>query len=553
MDTPLTEDDSFVTTVVNQTSIQLVSSGNSFQYGDFDTGTSANPIEGNSSPKAFSVQGSGASGVQGSITYIVDTDTQLVFLFNSNVGGTRGAYFYACLQPRETGQDPTSYYATVSNFSPFDGDATAFTPTATVGMVAQGLDVTPMSAVFDWGYVMIDIWISNNTTGIMTLNNVTAPLDSDWQPALAQAIPPLTTALLLTTYYMIKVPLAPNLAVTYNIPGAGQVTFGMPAKSNYPDGPVGLTFGGNADVSYYAANPAGVEYKNSDGQTDAIKFTLTVAFGLQFVVEIDNQTTAQLDGTSSSFSAGELLPGTSLASVAPNSTALAFQAVGSVQPVGGVTGSVTFSLGGQVTLELLINSNAGGAPGWYVYPCLQGAGADPTGFVVQMTGMPVLAAGAPQAMFTPTVTLAPSSAATIATLSQVMVPPGATATIIDITVDNQSGGVMTLQSVTSPLNVPWQPAFAPAVASGASTLLMSAGLVGVDLTSAIDVTYNLTGDTQVVLTLPANSSGSAPSGAVAGSFTGSNPSGFTFTAAAPTSSTNGAVTTYTLSITIATA
>lgn len=235
-------DDSFTVMIANLTTNTMNPASSNLAWGAFGVEPVSIPANTNPAMEAFEVYGKVASGPQGTVNYNIDNQVQALCQFNSNVGGnedgSQGDYFYAGLQPQQSGDDTSGYYLQVSNFTiPAPDGQTAFTPTVTIYPNDGGsYNITPLtSPAGQFGWNVYELWMVNNTQQVITLNQLIAPLNFDYwfnryewnlQPAIASTIVPQSGAQLFATQ-LGTVPTYPegaNLQVMYNLAGGTTVT-----------------------------------------------------------------------------------------------------------------------------------------------------------------------------------------------------------------------------------------------------------------------------------------------------------------------------------------
>jgi hypothetical protein len=257
-------DDSFTVMIANLTNNTMNPASSNLEWGAFGSEPVSIPANTNPAIEAFEVYGKVASGPQGTVNYNIDNLVQAVCQFNSNVGGnadgSQGDYFYAGLQPQQAGDDTSGYYLQVSNFSiPTADGQTSFTPTVTVYPNDGTYNLTPLAPpTGQTGWNVFELWMVNSTEEVITLNQLTAPLNfTHWlnhyklnlQPAIATTIVPQTAAQLFATQLgaIPTYPSGANLEVVYNLAGGTTVTISYDWQNSAP---ASATMGG-ANTSRY--------------------------------------------------------------------------------------------------------------------------------------------------------------------------------------------------------------------------------------------------------------------------------------------------------------
>lgn len=227
-------DDNFTVNIANYTSNALNPSSSNFEYGDFGSNPVSIPPNTSTAIEAFEVQGKIGDGPQGTVTYAIDNYVQAVFQFNNNVGGNDGNdYFFAGLQPQQSGNDTSGYYLQVTGFvMPAAMDQSAFTVGINVYVDdGSNYNVTPITFPsmdgFDYLY---GIYVVNNTGSVMTLNQLAGPLNGyiqildggryAFQPWVATTLLPQSSPQLLAVARVVPYPGGGgglNLQVSYNL------------------------------------------------------------------------------------------------------------------------------------------------------------------------------------------------------------------------------------------------------------------------------------------------------------------------------------------------
>jgi hypothetical protein len=190
-------------------------------------------------------------GTQGQLQYQMSSSTVLTVQFNSSYSGDND-YVYAGMQAASSGDDPSGFSATISNYnfpyvnvtSPFQ-----FFPIITVASTVGGAqDPGPLTPAFFSGlgtdnWVQYVLTIDNQTTSPMTLNEVSSPLGQWMQPNVIQVVLPQTSVVAIISFGgTIEDP--QPISVTYNL------SYGVSAQLSY--NPIAASTPGT--VSFSTAN-----------------------------------------------------------------------------------------------------------------------------------------------------------------------------------------------------------------------------------------------------------------------------------------------------------
>lgn len=261
-------DDSFTVYVQNLTGGTMNPSSSTLEYGEFSDGgnpVSIAPWSSGSVPQAFAVEGKIADGPQGTVIYNINDQVNMIVQFNSNLGGNSyengGDYFYAGLQPSTADADTSGFYLQIQNFSMPTGEGvTAFSPTIVVNPSVSPYSITPLTEPDVSSLTIYEIWMTNNTGSLTTLNQVTSPLNAEfplghdynpvYQPPVATTIASGETQLLATLVTenttFTQASEWPGLELVWNLAGGAIVTM----QYNWNGDPVAATFSG-ANLSRY--------------------------------------------------------------------------------------------------------------------------------------------------------------------------------------------------------------------------------------------------------------------------------------------------------------
>lgn len=261
-------DDSFNVYVKNLTGGTMNPSSSKLEYGDFtDSGSpvSVSPWSSGSVPQAFAVEGAFLDGPQGTVIYNINNQVNMIVQFNSNLGGNSsnngGDYFYAGLQPAAEDADTSEFYLQVQNFSMPTGEGvTAFSPTIVVSPSVPPYSITPLSQPSASDLTIYEIWMTNDTGSLVTLNQVSSPLNQEfafghdynpvYQPPVATTIAPGETQLMATLVTenttFVQASEWPALVLVWNLAGGAVVTM----QYNWNGDPISASFSG-ANLSRY--------------------------------------------------------------------------------------------------------------------------------------------------------------------------------------------------------------------------------------------------------------------------------------------------------------
>jgi hypothetical protein len=192
---------------------------------------SVKPYDGGPVPQAFFVHGTRiAMGVTGYVKYNIADGVLANIQFNSG-HADGGQYFYAGVQPGSAGVDATKFYCVVGDIPyippQLPSNQHAFTPRIIVRPSARPFQTGAFLVFADPPAATFTITMINNTGEIMTLNEVRAPLGSNFQPAFASALPPYESGVNYEPYlvaYQQRGGSSPTkIDVVYNLADGAQI------------------------------------------------------------------------------------------------------------------------------------------------------------------------------------------------------------------------------------------------------------------------------------------------------------------------------------------
>ena len=280
-------DDNVTVMIANLTGNALNPLSSTFEYGGFGSDPVTIPPDTQPAIEAFEVEGHTADGPQGTVSYNINNDANALFQFNVNVGGKPGDYFFAGLQPQGHNGNTSDFYLQVANFNmPPPNDQTSFTPTVTVYQnpkppyqVTPISSPTPGSSTYLW-----ELWVVNDTGGLMTLNQLIAPLNGlivlrygptySFQPWVATTLLPQSAPQLMAAAQCGTIPdeAKLNLSLVYNVDGNNVLTITYDWQSGSP---AAHTMHGPNESGYLFAST--VAYESQSGDSKLIQLTVTVS------------------------------------------------------------------------------------------------------------------------------------------------------------------------------------------------------------------------------------------------------------------------------------